>query len=206
MQHLFLASRSPHKARELEAMLKAEFAVEDLREHPEVAEVIEVGATFAENARLKAVAISRQLPGLVLSDDSGLEVDSLGGEPGVFSARYSGENATDEMNRRKLLDQMAQLAPGVSRAARFRSILALARDGEVLAVFEGALEGKIVRAERGKGGFGYDSLFQPDGLEKTLAELSPEEKNAISHRAAAVAQFRSFLETADFSRLKKVGG
>ena len=197
MQHLFLASRSPHKARELEAMLKAEFAVEDLREHPEIAEVIEVGATFAENARLKAVAISRQLPGLVLSDDSGLEVDSLGGEPGVFSARYSGENATDEMNRRKLLDQMAQLAPGVSRAARFRSILALARDGEVLAVFEGALEGKIVRAERGKGGFGYDSLFQPDGLEKTLAELSPEEKNAISHRAAAVAQFRSFLETAD---------
>ena len=206
MQHLFLASRSPHKARELEAMLKAEFAVEDLREHPEIAEVMEVGATFAENARLKAVAISRQLPGLVLSDDSGLEVDSLGGEPGVFSARYSGENATDEMNRRKLLDRMARLAPGASPAARFRCILALARDGEVLALFEGTLEGKIVRAERGEGGFGYDSLFQPDGLEKTLAELSPNEKNAISHRAAAVAQFRSFFETADFSGLKNDGG
>jgi XTP/dITP diphosphohydrolase len=206
MQHLFLASRNPHKTRELAAMLKAEFAVEDLREHPEIAEVMEVGATFAENARLKAVAISRQLPGLVLSDDSGLEVDSLGGKPGVFSARYSGENATDEMNRRKLLDQMAQLAPGASRAARFRSILALARDGAVLAVFEGMLEGKILRAERGESGFGYDSLFLPDGLEKTLAELSPKEKNAISHRAAAVAQFRSFLETADFSGLKKGGG
>ena len=89
---------------------------------------------------------------------------------------------------------MAQLAPGASRAARFRSILALAREGEVLAVFEGKIEGKIVGGERGEGGFGYDSLFQPDGLNKTLAELSPNEQNAISHRAAAVAQFRSFLK------------
>lgn len=177
-------------------MLGAEFALEDLRGHPEIDEVIEDGATFAENARLKVVAISRQLPGLVMADDSGLEVDSLGGAPGVYSARYAGEGATDETNRRKLLEEMARLSPGSSRAARFRCVLALARGGAAVATFDGAVEGRVVCAARGAGGFGYDPLFQPMGFEKTFAELSPAEKNAISHRAAAVAKLRSFLRTA----------
>ena len=196
MHHLFLASRNPHKTREFAQMLGPEFALRDLQIHPEIEAVIEDGATFGENARLKAVAISRQLPGLVLADDSGLEVDSLGGAPGIYSARYAGKGATDETNRQKLLREMARLSPGSSRAARFRCVLTLARGGEVLATFEGAVEGRVTSAERGAGNFGYDPLFQANGFEKTFAELPPGEKNAISHRAAAVAQLLSFLRTA----------
>lgn len=177
-------------------MLGAEFALEDLRGHPEIDEVIEDGATFAENARRKALAVSRQWPGLALADDSGLEVDSLGGAPGVLSARYAGEGATDAANRRKLLEEMAMLAPNSLRTARFRCVLVLARGGEALATFDGAVEGEIVRAERGRNGFGYDSLFQPNRLTKTLAQLSAREKNALSHRAVAVAQLLNFLRTA----------
>ena len=195
MRHLLLASRNAHKTREFTQMLGAEFALQDLRIYPEIGEVVENGATFAENAQLKAVAISLQLPGLVLADDSGLEVESLGGAPGVYSARYAGTNATDEMNRQKLLEKMAQLPPGSSPAARFRCVLALARAGQVLATFEGAAEGRIISRARGEGGFGYDPLFQREGFEKTFAELRPAEKNAISHRALAVAQMRIFLRT-----------
>jgi XTP/dITP diphosphohydrolase len=193
--HLFLASRNAHKTREFRQMLGAEFILQDLRTHPEIGQVVEDGATFAENARLKAVAISRQLPGLILADDSGLEVESLGGAPGVYSARYAGKNATDEMNRRKLLDEMAQLTPGSSRAARFRCVLALARSGEVLATFEGSAKGRITSEPRGDGDFGYDPLFQPNEVGQTFAELRPAEKNTISHRALAVAQLKSFLRT-----------
>ncbi len=177
-------------------MLGAKFVLEDLRGRPEINEVIEDGATLVENARLKAGAISRQIPGLVLADDSGLEIDSLGRAPGVYSARYAGEGATDEMNRRKLLEEMAELPPGYPRTGRFRCVLALARDGEVLATFDGVVEGQLISAERGQGGFGYDPLFQPDGLEKTFAELSAMEKNAVSHRGAAVDQLRLFLKAA----------
>lgn len=199
MHHLFLASRNAHKTREFAQMLGAEFTLRDLRIHPEISEVIEDGRTLVENARLKAVTISEQLPGLVLADDSGLEVDSLGGAPGVYSARYAGEDATDEMNRRKLLAETNRLSPGSSRMARFRCVLALARKGEVLATFEGAVEGRIISEARGEGGFGYDPLFVPNEFEKTFAELLPAEKNAISHRAAAVAQLRSFFRTAQLA-------
>jgi XTP/dITP diphosphohydrolase len=196
MYRLFLASRNAYKTREFAHMLGAEFRLQDLWIYPEIGEVIEDGATFAENARLKAVAISRQVPGLVLADDSGLEVDSLGGAPGIYSARYAGKGATDKMNRRKLLEEMARRPRGSSRAARFRCVLALARGGEVLATFEGTAEGRIIGVGRGEGGFGYDALFQPNGFEKTFAELLSAEKNAISHRASAVTQLRSFLKTA----------
>ncbi len=194
MHHLFFASRNPHKTRELAQILGPGFALEDLRSRPEIGEVVEDGATFFENARLKAVTVSRQLPGLVLADDSGLEVDSLGGEPGVYSARYAGVGATDAANRRRLRDELAALGEVSARRARFRCLLVLARDGDVLASFDGSVEGKILRTERGEGGFGYDSLFQPEGFERSFAELTPREKNAISHRAVAVVQLRSFLE------------
>lgn len=192
MQHLVLATRNPHKTREFSEMLGGEFALEDLRAHPEIAEVSEDGATFLENARRKALAVSRQVPGLVLADDSGLEVDSLGGAPGVFSARYAGAGASDADNRRKLLGALAA-RDAAPRTARFRCVLVLARAGVSIASFDGAVEGTIGEGERGRAGFGYDSLFRPEGFEQTFAELSAEEKNAISHRAAAVAQLRDFL-------------
>lgn len=193
MHRLWLATRNRHKTTELRAMLGADFALEDLSAHPEIGEVVEDGSTFAENAGLKAMAISRQLPGLALADDSGLEVDSLGGAPGIYSARYAGPAADDEENRRKLLAALVELGPGTSRRGRFRSVLALARAGVVLATFDGVVEGMIVQQERGDFGFGYDSLFVAEGFERTFAELPAAEKNRLSHRAMAVAKLRAFF-------------
>lgn len=197
MHHLFLASRNAHKTRELAEMLGSEFALEDLQGHPEIDEVVEDGATFADNARLKAVAISQQLPGLVLADDSGLEVDSLGGAPGVFSARYAGVEASDEANRQKLLVELAKRGPEAPRMARFHCALALARDGKVLAICEGSVAGEIVRQARGSAGFGYDPLFQPNESSETFAELPPAKKNSISHRGRAIAKMKQFLRGAN---------
>ncbi len=197
MHHLWLATRNPHKTAELIELLGPDFAPQDLRGHPEIGEIAEDGTTFAENACLKAIAVSRQLPGLALADDSGLEVDSLGGAPGIFSARYAGAGATDAANRRKLREALAKLAPPASRRARFRCVLALAQAGTILATFAGTVEGEIVRPERGAAGFGYDPLFQPDGFDRTFAELSAVEKNRVSHRAAAVAELRDFLLKAE---------
>ncbi|MEO5718265.1 MAG: RdgB/HAM1 family non-canonical purine NTP pyrophosphatase [Chthoniobacterales bacterium] len=194
MHHLFFASRNAHKTRELAQILGPDFALEDLRSHPEIGEVIESGATFLENAQLKAVTISQQVKGLVLADDSGLEVDSLGVAPGVYSARYAGESANDERNRDKLRAELSRLPPHALRTARFRCVLVLARDGAVLATFDGAVDGQILEAECGEGGFGYDPIFRPDGFQKSFAELTPAEKNAISHRAVAAVKLRSFLK------------
>jgi len=193
MISLCLATRNPHKTREFLEMLRGEICLTDLSDHPEIGPVPEDGTTFEENARIKAKVVSRQVPGLVLADDSGLEVDSLGGAPGVYSARYAGQGATDATNRQKLLEEMGWLAATSPRTARFRCLLALARGGEIIATFEGTVDGEVVCAERGAAGFGYDPLFQPNGFEKTFAELSGAEKNAISHRAAAVAKLRDFL-------------
>jgi XTP/dITP diphosphohydrolase len=143
------------------------------------------------------VVVSRQLPGLVLADDSGLEVDSLGGAPGVFSARYAGEGATDAANRGKLLEEMARLAADAPRTARFRCVLALARGGEKIATFEGVVEGEVVRAERGAAGFGYDPLFQPNEFPETFAELPAATKNSISHRGRAATKMKQFLRRAN---------
>lgn len=196
MQKLFLASRNAHKTRELEQLLGPDFVLEDLRSHPGISEVLEDGSTFLENAQLKAVTISRQVSGLVMADDSGLEVDSLGGAPGIYSARYAGEGATDETNRHKLLTELDRLPAETSRVARFRCVLVLAEGGNVLSAFDGAVSGRILHTERGSAGFGYDPLFQPDGFEKSFAELSAMEKNAVSHRGAAVDQLRLFLKAA----------
>jgi XTP/dITP diphosphohydrolase len=185
---LQLATHNANKMREFRELLGPEFALEDLISHPEI---VEDGATFLENARIKALALARVWPGLVVADDSGLEVDSLGGAPGVRSARYAGEKATDAENRQKLLAALA--ASPVSRRARFRCVLVLAQAGKVRASFEGSIEGKIVVTERGAAGFGYDPIFQPVGFEKTFAEMSAAEKNALSHRGAAVAQLREYL-------------
>lgn len=193
MIDLLLATRNAHKTREFVELLGPDFAVSDLSKYREIAEVTENGVTFEENARIKAVAVSRQVPGLVLADDSGLEVDSLGGAPGVFSARYAGHSATDEANRRKLLQELAQQGPDAARKARFRCALVLARDARVRAICEGSVEGEIVREVRGSAGFGYDSLFQPNKFSQTFAELSATTKNSISHRGCAVREIKEFL-------------
>jgi XTP/dITP diphosphohydrolase len=136
------------------------------------------------------VEISRQVPGLVLSDDSGLEVDALGGEPGVYSARYAGEDGNDGANNAKLLKELDGIE---SRAARFRCVMVLAENGEVLADFSGAVEGRIIHERQGQGGFGYDPLFVPDGHDQTFAELGEDVKNKLSHRASAMEKVVTWL-------------
>ncbi len=160
--------------------------------------VVEDGSSFEENARKKAEYYSQLAPGeLVLADDSGLEVDALGGEPGVRSARYAGENAhgnsSDEANNARLLRELQGL-PAQQRSARFVCVIAAARDGKTIQTFRGEVEGVILEASRGTGGFGYDPLFYLPSIGRTFAELEPKEKSGFSHRGEA---FRKFLEWMD---------
>ena len=197
---LLLATRNVNKTREFAQILGVEFQVSDLSNLENRPEFEETGRTFRENATLKALAVSldRQLRDrhlLVVADDSGLEIDSLGGVPGVFSARYAGDNATDEANINKLLRKLSEAG---ERSARFRCVIALARDGKLLGTFEGAVEGTIVDHPRGVCGFGYDPIFLPDGFDETFGELPAETKNRISHRARAIAALREALLTEKF--------
>jgi XTP/dITP diphosphohydrolase len=191
MPRLLIATKNAHKAAEIRAILGADWEVADLNAFPQISAPEETGVTFAENAGIKAVAGSALFPGMVLADDSGLEVDALGGAPGVLSARYAGIAATDADNRAKLLRELANAAP--PHTARFHCVMALAEHGRVLSTFEGAVEGRVIEAERGSGGFGYDALFVPEGYEQTFGELSAEEKNRLSHRARALARVLAFL-------------
>jgi XTP/dITP diphosphohydrolase len=193
MQTLLVATRNSHKTREIGQMLGPGWAVRDLTSLPDAPNVEETGATFAENAALKALAISRLFPGLVLADDSGLAVDALGGDPGVRSARFAGEDATDAQNRWKLIDLLKTL-PAREFPARFRCEMVLANQGKVLGYFSGTVEGVVVPAERGHHGFGYDSMFIPAGHSQTFAELSSDIKNSLSHRAQALASAMQFLK------------
>jgi XTP/dITP diphosphohydrolase len=195
MKSVLLATGNSHKTREIRALLGEGWLVEDLSAHPDWPETDETGATFPENAALKAVAASLLAPGaLVLADDSGLEVDILAGAPGVYSARYAGPGANDAANRRKLLAELdARGALHARPVARFRCHIAVARSGSWLAGFDGTVEGTIAPEERGAGGFGYDPLFIPNGYEQTFGELSPEVKNRLSHRAAAAEQVAEYL-------------
>jgi len=191
-----VATRNPHKTRELQQILGSDFTVCDLRAHSEISEIAETGTSFEENAKLKALAVSRKLPGLVAADDSGLEVDALGGAPGIYSARYAGANATNKERIDKLLEELARIdAKKEQRSARFRCVLALARNGEVLGTFEGIVEGQIADRPRGSHGFGYDPIFVPNGFQQTFGQLRPAEKNQLSHRARALKKLRAFLNS-----------
>jgi XTP/dITP diphosphohydrolase len=184
---LVVATRNRHKTREIQHILGPEFRVHDLGAHPEISEIHESGTSFEENAKLKALAASKQLPALVIADDSGLEVDALGGAPGVYSARYAGTNATDRDKIDKLLGELGRVSANADeRRARFRCVVALARNGNLLGTCEGIVQGKIADEVRGDSGFGYDPIFFPEGFEQTFGELSTEVKNAISHRAKAI--------------------
>jgi XTP/dITP diphosphohydrolase len=193
MNRLLLATRNAHKTREFTEILGPDFAVCDLSAEAGAPSVEETGSTFAQNASLKAVAISKWSGGLVVADDSGLEVDALAGAPGVYSARYAGPGATDKENIARLLSQLRACAGESAVTARFRCVLALARGGEVLEAFDGVVEGTIVDPPRGAGGFGYDPVFQPIGLTQTFGELPPDEKNRMSHRAQAIRLLRKAL-------------
>src|ERR1700738_1770351 len=190
---LLLATRNAHKTREFAQILGNDFQISDLS-GSNVPPVQETGDTFERNAVLKSVTVSRDRHLFVIADDSGLEVDALEGAPGIYSARYAGENATDEQNVERLLRELAaRNLAGAERAARFRCVIALAREGRLLDTFEGIAEGVIVDLPRGKGGFGYDPIFAPKGYDQTFGELSAEIKNRISHRAKAIAALRRAL-------------
>lgn len=184
-------------------MLGAGWVIEDLSMHPHLPQPEETGVTFAENAAIKALAASHALPGtLILSDDSGLEVDALGGAPGVTSARYAGVGASNADNRRKLKGELHQLVQqGVEQpfTGRFRCCMCLAKNDAALGMFDGAVEGRLLLNEEGAGGFGYDALFVPDGFEKSFGVLPAETKNQLSHRARALAEVVRYLSS-DFDQ------
>lgn len=195
---LLVATGNPGKIREFRRLLAdlPGVAVRGLSDVPTMAEPIEDGERFEDNATIKAVSAARITGMLTLSDDSGLEVDALGGAPGVYSARYAGEGADDGANNDRLLREL-QGVVDAERGARYRVVLALVDPAGPLGLsphFErGACEGRVVHAPVGDGGFGYDPIFQPAAHDCTMAQLSPEQKSAIDHRGQAVQKMRSFL-------------
>ncbi len=204
---IILATRNPGKLREIRALLSSipvpirgidEIAgavkTAAVGEVPEIPEIEETGETLEENALIKARTVFR-LTGIVsLSDDSGLEVDFLGGAPGVRSARFAGEHATYDDNNRKLLSLLLPAREAVERRARFRCVAACVGPG-FETVTQGTCRGRIATAPGGGGGFGYDPVFIPDGFDLTFAELSPMKKNMISHRHEAFSGMAEFLRT-----------
>jgi XTP/dITP diphosphohydrolase len=216
MTTLVVATRNAHKVAEIQAILGPAFACQHLTAFRDAPTLVEDGDTFAANASMKAVQLATWLSGpgaaglhlhasasLVLADDSGLEVDALGGAPGVVSARFAADerqgagNAPDAANNAKLLRLLGTL-PSERRTARFRCVLALLSTAgpstvEIPRLFEGVCEGRIGFAPQGRGGFGYDPLFIPDGFERSFAELGEETKNGLSHRFQALDQLRRHL-------------
>jgi XTP/dITP diphosphohydrolase len=190
-----LATANRHKVEELSAILAAAGAAVELVPLPAgVTLPEETGTTFLANARLKAHAAVAATGEVALADDSGLEVDAIGGDPGVHSARYAGPGADDAANNAKLLAQLEGIH-GPNRRARFRCVLVLAGPGRPDVVAQGAIEGFVRPSLRGAGGFGYDPLFQPEGDTRSLAEYPPEEKHRVSHRGQAARQLLALLAT-----------
>lgn len=191
---LVLATRNPGKLRELRELLRGQVPGLDVDAQvidaatAGVPDVKETGVTFAENSLLKARAVAEATGLVAVADDSGLEVDVLGGAPGIFSARWSGSHGDDAANLKLLLAQLEDIGPE-HRAASFVCAASVV-SADMDAVVEGRLRGTLLTEPRGAGGFGYDPILQPEGMDRSCAELSPEEKNAISHRGQA---FRALL-------------
>jgi XTP/dITP diphosphohydrolase len=207
---LFLASSNPGKLLEFrEAAALRNVTVQPLPGFAQLPVCIEDGTTFEENARKKAIHYSRDFSGSVFADDSGICVDALDGAPGIYSARFAGPEATDQQNNEKLLADLHQvealrcaqaLQPPIqhrlfNRAAHYICVIALAQAGQVITAVEGRVDGVIIDEPRGASGFGYDPYFSYPPLGKTLAEISPEEKFAVSHRGAAFRKLLDFLST-----------
>jgi XTP/dITP diphosphohydrolase len=192
IQRMVLATRNADKVAEINNILGLDnFELSSLLDFPDAPEIEETGGTLLENALIKAREAFR-LTGLPsIADDTGLEVDSLGGAPGVYSSRYAGENASYADNVRMLLLQMQNVPPG-GRSARFRCVAAM-KDGEREEWVDGTCEGVIIAEPRGESGFGYDPVFLVPDMGKTLAEMTPEEKNSISHRGKAFRKMAELL-------------
>ncbi|MHC4265589.1 MAG: XTP/dITP diphosphatase [Planctomycetota bacterium] len=197
-QKILVASTNPGKLKELCTMLDAGLEWASLSDYPGLEEVVEDGTTFAENARKKALGYA-QMTGLwTIADDSGLEVDMLNGAPGVKSARFSGEKGEDRglldhKNMAKVLELLEGIQ-GKERRCRFVCRLAMASPKKILLETEGVLEGFIAEQQQGENGFGYDPIFFLPRLNKTLAQLTAEQKNAISHRGSAIRRLKPLLE------------
>lgn len=189
MAYIVVATGNQHKVEEYKELLADQnVELKSLKDYPNCPEVVEDGRTFEENAAKKALEVCRYCDVPAFADDSGLEVEALNGEPGIYSSRYA---ATDAERIAKLLKN---LEGKDNRRARFVCVIAIAINGEVIETFEGEVKGTIVDAPRGSNGFGYDPVFQPDGYDKTFAEMTDEEKNKISHRANAVKKALEFIE------------
>ncbi len=196
MKKLFIASKNKGKINEIRAFLREmHYEVFSLLDTPDIPDIEETGKTFEENALLKAKAVFNIVKIPVLSDDSGLEVDYLKGAPGIFSARYSGINATDKDNIDKLLTELKDIDFN-QRTARFKCVICL-YDGIIERFFEGVCYGNILTYPKGENGFGYDPLFMPKGYSLTFAELDQNTKNKISHRGIALLSLKKFLEIED---------
>ncbi|MFV8828710.1 XTP/dITP diphosphatase [Alkalihalobacterium sp. APHAB7] len=190
MKEIIVATKNKGKVKEFDAILgELGYKVTSLFDYPSLPEVEETGTTFAENAKLKAVTIAKVLQKPVIADDSGLIVDALDGRPGVYSARYAGEGKNDAENIKKVLEEIKGI-PESARTARFHCTIALAYPDGRTECFEGNCEGKITVKPIGDHGFGYDPIMYIEEKQKTMAQLTSEEKNKISHRAKALHQLK----------------
>lgn len=195
MNSVFIATRNPGKLKDFEKLFSP-YGIEVkslLDKEVDLPDIEETGQTFEENAALKAEGIAAYLNIPVLADDSGLVVDALNGEPGIYSARYAGEEKNDLANTKKLLRELEGV-PVPERTARFVCVVALARPGEKTVLKRGICEGRIAEEPKGSNGFGYDPVFCPAGREQTMGQLSSLEKNKISHRHHALVQLDSWLK------------
>jgi len=192
MTELLIATRNKGKVREIRELLP-DFKITSLLDYPDMPEIVEDGKTFKANAIKKALTIARHTGKLVMGEDSGLEVRAIGNRPGIYSARYSGENATDDQNNTKLLWDLTGI-PMKKRQARYRCLIALADQNGLIATVDGSCGGLIAQECRGTNGFGYDPLFFIPRYKKTFGELDPAIKSKISHRARALVKFRKVLD------------
>jgi XTP/dITP diphosphohydrolase len=192
---IVIASHNLHKIRELKSIFKplAHLDIYSLKDFASLKLPDETGSTFEENSIIKAKEIAKILKKWVIADDSGLVVPSLNGEPGIYSARYAGLNATDRENRQKLLKNL-QGKKGLERAAYFECCLTLASPELTIKTFKGIVEGILLEEERGKNGFGYDPIFLKHDYNQTFAQIDEETKNRISHRRKAVEKLKLYLE------------
>ena len=193
MKKIIIATGNKGKAKEFETLFSPlGYEVLTLHDLEGATDVEETGSTFEENAILKAEALCQQFNTMVIADDSGLMIDALEGRPGVYSARYAGEEKNDDANIDKVLEELKNV-PEENRTARFYCALAVAIPGEDTMTVSGTVEGRIANGRQGENGFGYDPIFYVPDLGKMMAELKPEEKNAISHRANALKKLKELL-------------
>ena len=193
-QRLYLATQNQHKIEEIKDLLGDLFDIHTVFELGVQVDLPETGSTLQENSHQKASYIASRFQVTCLSDDSGLEVRALGGAPGVYSARYSGEPKDDAANVRKLLAELNGIS---DRSTRFVTVLTFHHQGQYF-TFEGEVQGDIVDVPRGDHGFGYDPVFQPTGYDRTFAEMTMAEKNQLAHRGRAMQHFKSYIDETGF--------